>query len=90
MWKLLSTSESISSYTISYTNTNNTQCFMNSSILTEITGMQYTLRNLQAATEYSITVSAISSDDEASKDYLIATTLAAGQCLAIVCNSQRE
>ena len=45
--------------------------------------MQYTLRNLQEATEYSITVSAIPSDDEASKDYLIATTLAAGQCLAI-------
>ena len=41
--------------------------------------MQYTLRNLQEATEYTITVSAIPSDDKASKDYLIATTLAAGQ-----------
>ena len=70
MWKILSTSESISSYTISYTNTNNTQCFMNSSMLTEITGMQYTLRNLQEVTEYSITVSAILSVDEASKDYI--------------------
>ena len=29
--------------------------------------MQYTLRNLQEATEYSITVSAILSVDEASK-----------------------
>ena len=42
--------------------------------------MQYTLRNLQKATEYSVIVSAIPSD-EASKDYLIVTTLAAGQCL---------
>ena len=52
--------------------------------------MQFTLRNLQEATEYSITVSALASDDEASKDYLIATTLAAGQCLAIVWSSQRQ
>ena len=78
MWEILSTSETISTYTISFTNTNNTQCFKNSSVISEITGLHFTLRNLQEATEYNITVSAILSDGSTRNDYLIATTLAAG------------
>ena len=51
---------------------------MNFSIITNITGSQYTLRNLEEATEYSITVSGILEYGE-TNDYLTASTLAAGQ-----------
>ena len=80
MWGLLSPnkSESILSYNISYSNINNIQCFMNFSVITNITETQYTLSNLQEATEYSITVSGILEYGE-TNDYLIASTLAAGQ-----------
>ena len=46
--------------------------------------MQYTLRNLQEATEYSITVSGVLSDGE-DRNHLTVSTLAAGQHL-LVCN----
>ena len=59
-------------------NINNIPCFMNFSIITNITGSQYTLRNLQEATVYSITVSGILEYGE-TNDYLTASTLAAGQ-----------
>ena len=71
-------SESILFYNISYSNINNIPCFMNFSVITNITGTQYTLRNLQEATEYSITVSGILEYGE-TNDYLTASTLAAGQ-----------
>ena len=76
MWELLS--NTVSSYTISYQNINNTECFMDYSTISNITAMNYTLRNLQEATEYSITVSGILSDGK-TKVPLRATTLAAGQ-----------
>ena len=80
MWELLppAESESILSYNISYSNINNIQCFMNFSVITNITGTQYTLSNLQEATVYSITVSGILEYGE-TNDYLTASTLAAGQ-----------
>ena len=82
MWELLSPTEIIPTYAISYRNTNNTQCFSDSDTVTGIAAMQYTLRNIQEATEYSITVSGILSNGEA-RDYLTVNTLAAGQQLYI-------
>ena len=80
MWELLSPAESrsIIFYNISYSNVNNIQCFINFSVITNITGTQYTLSNLEEATEYSITVSGILEYGKAN-DYLTASTLAAGQ-----------
>ena len=80
MWDLLlpNKSESILSYNISYSNINNIPCFMNFSVITNITETQYTLSNLEEATEYSITVSGILEYGE-TNDYLTASTLAAGQ-----------
>ena len=68
------------SYTISYSNTNNTQCFTTSNTISGITASEtmYTLTELQEATEYSITVTAILSDGETGEDNLTATTMAAG------------
>ena len=57
---------------------------MDNSTISNITALNYTLRNLQEATEYSITVYGILNDGKAT-DYLRATTLAAGQhCLYIM------
>ena len=80
MWELLPHTESkrILSYNISYLNINNIQCFMNFSVITNITGTQYTMSNLQEATVYSITVSGILEYGE-TNDNLTASTLAAGQ-----------
>ena len=76
MWVLLSPTEIISTYTISYHNINNTLCFNDSDIVTGITAMQYTLRNLEEATEYSITVSLSDGEEE---EFIRAITIAAGQ-----------
>ena len=78
VWKFLSTSKTVPTYTISYSNTN-TQCFTESyDDITGITGSERTLAGLQEATEYSITVTAILSDGQMGKDSLTATTMAAG------------
>ena len=68
------------SYSISYSNTNNTQCFTSSNTISGITASEtmYTLTELQEATEYSITVTAILSDGQTAEDNLTATTMAAG------------
>ena len=70
----------IASYSISYSNTNNTQCFTTCNTISGITASvtMYTLTELQEATEYSITVTAILSDGETGEDSLTATTMAAG------------
>ena len=75
MWDI---SEGVSSYSISYYNTN-TQCFSDSNIITGISSNEtiYTLTDLQEATEYSITLTAILSDGETESSFM-ATTMAAG------------
>ena len=79
-WELLSTSKTLSTYSISYSNTNNTQCFNDSNDISDISGSEtmYNLTGLQEATEYSITVTAILSDGGTTADSLTATTLPAG------------
>ena len=77
MWELLSSNEIVPTYTVSYHNTNNTQCFNDSDIITGIAEMQYTLRNLQEATEHCITISTMLSDG-VERESLMATTPAAG------------
>ena len=79
-WEFLSTSKTVSTYSISYSNTNNTQCFTDSNNISDISASEtmYNLTGLQEATEYSITVTAILSDGETAQDNRIATTLSAG------------
>ena len=79
-WEFLSTSKTVSTYSISYSNTNNTQCFNDSNDISDISGSEtmYNLTGLQEATEYSITVTAILSDGETVEDSLKATTLPDG------------
>ena len=78
-WEFLSTSKTVSTYSISYSNTNNTQCFTDSNDISDISASEtmYNLTGLQEATEYSITVTAILSDGETAQDSLTATTLPA-------------
>ena len=79
-WEFLSTNKTVSTYSISYSNTNNTQCFTDSNDISDISGSEtmYNLTRLQEATEYSITVTAILSDGETVEDSVTATTLSAG------------
>ena len=70
----------MSTYSISYSNTNNTQCFTDSNDISDISGREtmYTLVSLHKGTEYSITVTAMLSDGETVQDSLTATTLPDG------------
>ena len=65
------------SYAISYCNTN-TECFTACDNIAASETM-YTLTNLQEATEYSITVTALLSDGGSTEDRLIATTMSSGK-----------
>ena len=80
MWDFQLTSKTVSTYSISYSNTNNTQCFTDSNDISGISSSEtmYNLTGLQEATEYSITVTAILSDGETAVDSVTATTLSAG------------
>ena len=80
MWKFQLTSKTVSTYSISYSNTNNSQCFTDSNDISDISTSKtmYNLTGLQEATEYSITVTAILSDGETAADTLTATTLPDG------------
>ena len=75
-WEFLSTSKTVSTYSISYSNTNNTQCFTDSNDISDISASEtmFNLTGLQEATEYSITVTAILSDGETVEDSFTATT----------------
>ena len=79
MWEILLINKTVSTYSISYSNTNNTQCFTYSNDISDISASEtmYNLTGLQEATEYSITVTAIFSG-LSNNDSLIATTLTAG------------
>ena len=80
MWEFQLTSKTVSTYSISYSNTNNTHCFNDSNDISGIRANEtmYTLDSLQKCTEYSITVNAILSDGETLEDNVTASTLQAG------------
>ena len=65
------------SFTISYSNTDNAQCF-NVSLSDTASETMYTVPGLQEGTEYSITVTAMLSAGGRGEDSLTATTMAAG------------
>ena len=66
------------SYTVSYSNTNNTECFTNFDEVTGITATMYTLTGLKEGTEYSITVTASLSNGESVRESTVGTTKATG------------
>ena len=80
LWEFLLINKTVSTYSISYSNTNNTQCFNDSNDISDISASEtmYNLTGLQEATEYSITVTAILSDGEIVEDNLTPTTLPDG------------
>ena len=61
MWQLLSTTSTVTTYTISYSNINNTECYNDNNTITDISNSMtmLILDNLEEATEYSIIVTAI-------------------------------
>ena len=73
-WELLSDTKNVSSYIISYSNTENTDCFTDSNTITDIPGNEtmYTLTGLEERTEYSITITAILSGGGTGEDSLTA------------------
>ena len=77
MWQLLSTTSTVTTYTISYSNINNTECYNDSNNITDISNSM-TLDNLEEATEYSIIVTATLSNSQSQQDNTSATTLPAG------------
>ena len=68
------------SFTITYSNTDNTQCF-NVSLSDTTSETMYTVIDLQEDTEYSITVTAMLSDGGTGEDSLTASTMAAGEAI---------
>ena len=73
--------ETAASYSISYSNTNNTQCFTDSNDITDISASEtmYTLTELQEATEYSITVTVILRDGVMKEKNLVTATMESGK-----------
>ena len=70
---------SVTGYSLSYSNTD-TSCFSDSDTVSGIadTATQYTLRNLQEFTEYTITVTAMLSGGGTGQVSVTTTTLPAG------------
>jgi len=68
-------------YTISYSNTNNTQCFNTSETVPSIPSIEtsYTVGGLQEATEYTITVTLSREDGGSDEDSVMATTSPTGR-----------
>ena len=77
-WTLFGNVTATSDYTISYSNTNNTQCFTDSDDITGITATETTLTGLEEGTQYSITVTVMLSNGKTGSDTTTATTMAAG------------
>ena len=77
-WSLVGGVTATSDYTISYSNTNNTQCFTDSDDITGITATETTLTSLQEGTQYSITVTVMLNNGKTGSDTTTATTMATG------------
>ena len=69
-------------YNISYSNTNNTDCFTDSRSGITTSGTSYQLTGLEEGTQYSITVTATLTGGRTQQDTIIATTRTAGQSIA--------
>ena len=83
MWQLLSTTSTVTTYTISYSNINNTECYNDSNTINDISNSMtmLILDNLEEATEYSIIVTAILSNSQSQQDNTSATTLPTGELI---------
>ena len=78
-WRLFGGVTATGDYTISNSNTNNTQCFnRTNSDTTARTETMYVLTGLQEGTQYSITVTVMLSNGKTGSDTTTATTRAAG------------
>ena len=80
MWQLLSTTSTVTTYTISYSNINNTECYNDNNTINDISNSMtmLILDNLEEATEYSIIVTATLSNSQSQQDSTSETTLPAG------------
>ena len=82
-WTLPKPPLTITNYTISYTNINNTDCFIDSNHITDITTTSdetmYTLTGLQEDTQYSINVTVVLSNEEVIEWNLFMATMADGR-----------
>ena len=72
-------------YTISYSNTDNTECFIDSDTVTDIAASadDYNIQGLEEGTEYTVTVTLSREGGGNDVDTVIATTLDAGMYLYI-------
>ena len=77
-WELQNTLTA-SDYTISYTNTNNTQCFTDSRSSISTSGTSHTVDNLEEGTQYSITVTASLTGGGTLEGSITAATLTASE-----------
>ena len=77
-WTLFEGVTATGDYTISYSNTNNTQCFTDSDDITGITATETTLTGLQEGTQYSIGVTVMLNNGKTGSDTTTATTMATG------------
>ena len=77
----------VTNYSISYFNTNSTQCFTDSNDITGIAGSEtvYTLTGLEEGTEYSVTVSATFSSGESLRKVVVCTTTEIGKYTLLTC-----
>ena len=78
-WDVINTITA-TSYTISYSNTDNTECFTDSNTVTDIDGsaIDYTIHSLEEGTQYTITVAI---EGRADDDTVVQATRDAGNTL---------